>query len=268
MEYFLSFRHQSMAETGRSTACQIEKDSCKRDAQAVCLHCSKSFCRSHFAQHLQAIEIEARAELSVLADRFNDTIARFDQISAPTSVTDKPFADLDRWATEAHRAIDDMVQEKRQELKLKIQAYTDDLLVEKREQLEMIHQKKATLDTLIAEGEPTASEKAKIEESLEEAKKYFESIQTHRIEINATKPVIVFDIRTETSEGTLIQPYAKRKFEVTYVRLDGTIRKYSVTSMKDGTVKDLVSDFIRKYNLGEEVCQMDKDLQFSHSYSI
>jgi hypothetical protein len=118
---------------------------CKRDANALCLHCDKYVCTKHYLEHVKV----TNDELLPLADRLNsviNTLQQLDIVRLSQFATDQ----LEQWRTESHQHIDELCDEKKKMLdkivQLKLEEETliskklNDLVREYSDQTDASHQ--------------------------------------------------------------------------------------------------------------------------------
>lgn len=236
-----------MAQAEPSKLCQAEEDTCKREVQAWCYHCSKNLCRVHLLKHVQLVEDKIREELHLLADQLNELSIRFDQLDISSAVLQQPFSLLDQWSGEAHARIDQIVELKRQRLNEMIEHYRRIFSSKKQEQMKKIDSTKRLLTKLVEENDGTRQQINELQASIDEAINYLNSFDEHRISIVAPLPDCSVDVRPEFPSFNDFANDEFREIEVTYIRLNGTIRTYRVSTKKEGNIRDLKQSFIDHY---------------------
>jgi hypothetical protein len=246
-----------MEDKNSSKICQSDKDPCKRDAQALCFHCSKNLCRIHLLQHAQVIEEKARVELNLLADKFNELSSRFEDISIASDVIEKPFEELEKWSIGAHRKIDQIVENKRREINDMIGEYRMVFDTEKDKQIKKINVSKTFIVQFIQEADISRKQMDDFQASINEAEEYLRSLNTHEIKLNHSPPICFFDVETQFFDYQPTPTGELWTFKITYIRLNGTIRKYYVKTKKHGLMSNLKNSFVRQYNLFEEITRVE-----------
>ncbi|CAF2959325.1 unnamed protein product [Rotaria sp. Silwood2] len=244
-----------MASNKSSKVCEVEGTVCKKEVQALCYHCSKNLCRIHLIQHAQLMEDTIRTKLNALADKFNELSLRFDDISMSDNILKKPFVQLEKLRAEAHEKIDQIVENKRQELNNELDKYRKVFLAKNEEQLIKMNNSKKIITELIQESDASANQIADLQTSINETEKYLSSFITHEINVIGTTPIWHVNVYSQLfgSQSTLTNEL--REFKVTYVRLNGNIRNYYVKTKKDGKISDLIKSFIQQYCYMEQLNQ-------------
>ena len=236
---------------------QVDDNPCKRDAQALCFHCSKNLCRIHLLQHAQIIEEKTRVELNLLADKFNELSSRFEHIPISANILEKPFEELEKWSADAHKKIDQIIENKRREIDEIMESYRTVFNMKNEEQIKKINDSKKLVVELIQEADASRKQMDDLQVSITEAEKYLQSLHTHTINVVNASPICLLDLETRFFDYQL-KPCAKLKnFKITYIRLNGTIRIYYVKTNKHGLMSDLKYSFVRQYNLLEALIQVE-----------
>ena len=238
-----------MATSSTGKVCDVDGASCKRIIQARCYHCDKDLCRVHLLEHVQLVEEKTRNELNSLVDQFNQVSARFASMSISPRILEEPFARLEQWREEAHRQIDRITEAKRTELTGTIRRYRQAFATSNEQQVKKLDAKKEQLATHVAETEATRQQIEDLQSSVDGAMSYLASLDKHRINIAATVPNYTIDIRTESGNGRVELDDDLRRFQITYVRLDGSIRSYLVLTNKSGNIMDLKNSFVEEYSV-------------------
>ena len=245
-----------MAETRPVKICEAEEDACKKDVQALCYHCSRNLCRTHLVRHAQLMEDKTKAELNVLTDQFNELSARFNDLSFSESILENPRLQLERWSIEAHQTIDQIVENKRKELQDEFEKHRQVFLHGKKEQSVKLNGSKKTLRELIEESDATTSQITSLQQSIEETQTYLNN-QTIPVFNLVVQPANWFvNIRTE---GQAESKDKIREFQITYVRVNGLIRNYFIRTKENGTMADLMKNFIRQYTVIEEATLLENN---------
>jgi hypothetical protein len=246
-----------MATSDASKICEGDGNACKKDVQAHCLHCSKSLCRIHFLQHAQLIEEELRAELNSLADKFNDLSSRFDHVTVSSDFLKKPLEELEKWRIDAHKKIDQIVENKCQEIQGKFDDYQTVFATKNIEQVNKINVSKKVIAELIQKADASCKQMDDLQKSIDEAEKYLTSLNTHEINVITSTPICFIDSHTRLfdCQSTLVDEL--RNFKITYIRLNGITRNYYVKSRKNGTISDLTKSFIRQYTVLEQLARIE-----------
>jgi hypothetical protein len=237
--------------------CQVDDNPCKRDAQALCFHCSKNLCRIHLLQHAQLIEEKTQVELNLLADKFNELSSRFKHIPISANILEKPFEELEKWSADAHKNIDQIVENKRREMNETIESYRTVFNMKNEEQIKKINDSKKLVAELTQEADASRKQMDELQASITEAEKYLQSLDTHTINVINPSPICLLDLETRFFDYQLKPSAELKNFKITYIRLNGTIRNYYVKTNKNGLMSDLKYSFVRQYNLLEALIQIE-----------
>ncbi|CAF2068019.1 unnamed protein product [Rotaria magnacalcarata] len=89
-----------------SSKCSI--DDCKRNSDTLCNHCQAQFCTKHYIVHVKL----ANEELIILTDELNSLVDQIQQHDR----TQPAFTRPKKWQEEAHKRIDEICEEKKQQL--------------------------------------------------------------------------------------------------------------------------------------------------------
>ncbi|CAF0715229.1 unnamed protein product [Adineta steineri] len=241
-----------MANKNTIKECENEKDLCKRQVRAICLHCSKNLCCIHLIEHTQMIEENVRSELNTLADKFNELSSRFNDLSISSDFLEQPFSQLEQWRLDAHNKIDEIIEKKRQEINDKIDEYKKLFIISNLEQLEKINANKKLIAELIQDTDASHQQISDFQTSIDNTEKYLNSLTTHKINTINHPLIWSVDIHTQHFQSQSMLSINKlRVFNITYIRLDGIIRCHYVNANKDGTMNNLIRVFIQQYPLFE-----------------
>jgi hypothetical protein len=246
--------------------CQVEENTCKREVQAHCYHCSKSMCRMHFVQHVQLIEEKTRAELNSLADKFNELSSRFEQMIISPDILEKPFIELEKWRVKAHEKIDQIVEDKRREIDGKIEEYRIIFAEKNNEQLQKINASKKIMAELIQDADASRKQMDDLQTSIDEAEKYLQSLLTHGINVINSSPICYVDIDTQFFDYQPRSNDELREFKITYIGWNGFIRDYYVKTNQSGTMSDLINSFIKKYALIQEFARVESNSEITKDH--
>ncbi|CAF1457166.1 unnamed protein product, partial [Didymodactylos carnosus] len=115
--------------------CQI--DSCKREAETHCYHCSQDVCAHHFFDHKQSI----KNEMNPLTDQINTLTVKINELKPSSINIEQPFYYLEQWRNEVQALVNDVYTLKRQEIETIVQNHEQEFNGYKMEQMR-------TLDTI------------------------------------------------------------------------------------------------------------------------
>jgi hypothetical protein len=199
----------------------------------------------HLMQHAQLIEDKTRTELHSLADKLNELLSRFDHFSISDDILKKPLSQLEKWRAEAHEKIDQIVEDKRREISDELDKYRKGLLTKNEEQLVKINVSKKMIAELIQEGDASTKQMADLQSSINEAEKYLKALNVPVIDIIAQPSDWPVNIYTNFFDVQATSVDKVREFKITYVRLNGVIRNYYVTTKDNGKISDLIKSFVQ-----------------------
>ncbi|CAF0744466.1 unnamed protein product [Adineta steineri] len=247
-----------MADNNTIKECENEKDLCKRQVRAICLHCSKNLCRIHLIEHTQLIEENVRSELNTLADKFNELSSKFNDLSISSDFLEQPFSQLEQWRRDAHNKIDEIIEKKRQEINDKIDEYKKLFTISNLEQLEKINASKKLIAELIQDTDASHQQISDLQTCIDNTENYLNSLTTHKINTISHPLIWPVDIHTQHFQA---QPISSinilRDFKITYIRLDGIIRRHYVNANIFGTMNNLIRVFIQRYPLLEALARSE-----------
>lgn len=251
-----------------SKICQEDDNTCKKDAHALCFHCTKNLCRSHLLKHAQLVEEMIQSELNLLGDKFNELTLAFDDICISKNILNKPFNDLEKWRMEAHKKIDQMFENKSCEINNKIEEYRKIMKTKNDEQMKKINASKKLVTELIREGDASRKQMEEFQTLINETENYLKSFTTHNINVINSSPICCLSIDTQFFDFQSLLEDELREFKITYVRLNRIIGYYYVKTKKNGTMSDLKNSFVTKYNLLQEINGVELNLKDTSDHQL
>ncbi|UJR29177.1 hypothetical protein I4U23_010391 [Adineta vaga] len=241
--------------------CEVDEDSCRRQARVLCFHCSKNLCRIHLEQHSQLIEENTRTELNSLADKLNELSSKFNDLVISSEFLQQPFSQLEKWCLEAHAKIDEIVEKKRMEINYLIDEYGKSFSIHNKEKLEKINDIKKTIAELIRDNDASTEQITELQKSLENSEKYLNTLNTHTISATACSPIWLVDIHLQSFDCTPNPVGKLRGFNVNYIRLDGSFERHYLKTNNDGTMNDLLKAFVHQYSLLKALIRLQSNLE-------
>jgi hypothetical protein len=214
-------------------------------------------------QHAQLIEEKTRTELHSLADKLNELLSRFNDLSISDDILQKPLDQLEEWRAEAHEKIDQIVENKRRELNDELNRCRKVFFTKNEEQLEKLNASKKMLAELIQEADASSTQLADLQESIGEAQKYLNTLNTPVINVIDQSSNWSVNICTNFSDVKPTSIDQIREFKITYVRLNGIVRNYYIKTKENGKMADLMKSFIRHYTIVEEFTRGEKNDVFT-----
>ncbi|CAF1071825.1 unnamed protein product [Adineta ricciae] len=94
---------------------------CKRDANALCLHCDKHVCTKHYLEHVKM----TNDELLPLADQLNTIINTLQELNVKEA-SQTAIEQLEHWRQDSHERIDKLFEEKKRFVHKIIQSKLDE----------------------------------------------------------------------------------------------------------------------------------------------
>ncbi len=256
---------------------------------AFCYHCSRNLCLDHLTEHAQLIDALTR---SILEDNFKiltNLSSRLQSLTISSNILNEPFLKIEQWRIDAYHQIDEIVEKKFQEIRIKIDEYRIIFDKIKNEQLEKIAHYKQKIAELFRETQVANKDLSALKKSIEKIQNDFNIFDKHSIEVRLDRSLIhSINIRIElndwkpppsdhssSSSSSLSSIIQQLEFRLKFVRLSGFVTSHYVLVQVNGTIGDLIDQFIntqdeklkRNHFLATEVCQyrvrqrFNKDIQ-------
>jgi hypothetical protein len=144
-----------------SAKCSI--DSCKRNSDNVCDHCQGPVCTKHYIEHVQLVN----AELPSFSDELNSIINTIQE----HDFTHYAFQQIEQWREESHRRIDNLCEEKKEQLKIEIAQKIDN-------QMKNLRDLSRAVKELIDDGYASFKDIENIKQNIEECRHQCEQLET------------------------------------------------------------------------------------------
>ena len=125
---------------------------CKRNVNNLCDHCQQWVCTKHYIEHVQL----ANNELPELSEQLDAMMKKMEE----HDFTRCAFEQIDQWREESYRRIDELCEERKQQVKTEI---TDKIGVQMVQLRELVDEVKKLID----EGDASVKEITNIKENLE-----------------------------------------------------------------------------------------------------
>jgi hypothetical protein len=143
-----------------TTKCDVT--GCKRDYDTICAHCQASFCSKHYIIHIKL----ANNDLVPLADQVNSMINSV-QYANPMH---QAFKQLEESREMSHRHIDNLYDEKKQQLQLEVEL--------KRElQLNKLRELDYQVKKLVSDGDASFKQIEKLKKDFEETRRQYKKFE-------------------------------------------------------------------------------------------
>jgi len=138
----------------------------------------------HLTEHTQYVENQARTFLYSYEKILNDLYNRLKSVSISSHILDIPFIQLEKWRQDAHKKLDQLAEEKRQEIEQKISEYQIEFTKKSNEQKQKIEILIKHLNNLSRQTQIANKDIKYLEEKVLETKTFFQSIDKHSIKVS------------------------------------------------------------------------------------
>lgn len=150
--------------------CLIE--TCKREAETFCYHCSRDVCTKHYLEHKNWIQ----EQLHPLVDEMNLIYDRFRYGDQKSTVSELPYLttvrnQLDRWRDNCHRQIDTTYERIRKQMQTIIDNYKLEETQKSTKNLETLEKLRQRLKDLLKDDDVTHRQLEIIKQQLDDIKK-------------------------------------------------------------------------------------------------
>ena len=229
---------------------------------ALCYHCSRDLCLDHLTQHAQVVEALVR---SCLDDQFSiltDVATRLQSLTISSHVLAEPLLKLEQWRSDAYQQIDDVFQTKLEEVRIQIEKYRLIFDTMRNEQLEKVNRYKAKIGALFRRTQVSNKDLSKLHRSIEQIQNDMNVFDLHSIDVISTRPLLhsiqvrmklndwkpssVSPSSSSSSSSSLSSIVRQLEFRLKYVPLSGHVSSHYLLVEVNGTVQDLIDQFITK----------------------
>lgn len=151
--------------------CSIE--TCKREAETYCYHCSHDVCTKHYLEHKNSIQ----EQLHPLVDQINllyDRLRHDDQNKSTLSTSQSVInvrSQLDQWRDECHYRIDMIYDRVRQQIDGIVEGHNQEERQKREKNLKSLEEIREQLKELLKESDVTHRQLEAMKHKLEEIKK-------------------------------------------------------------------------------------------------
>lgn len=177
--------------------CLIE--TCKREAETYCYHCSQDVCTKHYLEHKKWIQ----EQLHPLVDEINLTYDRLrhndkNQMPPVPQFLTNNYNQLDKWREDCHRRVDITYYRVRDQIENIIESHKQEEAEKVVKNFESLENMRKELNELLKEGDVTYRQLETIKQQLGEIKKKEQApvkypnirIKTEKIDIDKCISVI------------------------------------------------------------------------------
>jgi hypothetical protein len=262
-------------------------------SRALCYHCSRDLCIDHLTQHAQSIDAVTRSCLDEYFRTLTNLSSRLQSLTISSNILNKPYLKVEEWRIDAYHQIDEIVEKKFEEIRSKIDEYRQVFDTIRNEQLEKIVRYKQKIDELCRKSQVANKDLLSLRKSVEQVQKNFDIFDKHSIDVISNRPLThSINIRmqlgdwkpinqsTSSSSSSISSIIRQLEFRLKYVRLSGIITCHHLLIEVNGTIGDLIDQFItqcdktmiinqkRNYYLATEVCQHRVRQRFTNDIQL
>lgn len=246
---------------------------------ALCYHCSRDLCLDHLTQHAQFIDALTRSTLEDYHTILTNLSSRLQSLTMSPNILNEPFLKLEQWRIDAYHQIDNIVEKKLEEIRVKIDEYRHIFDKIRHEQLEKVNHYKQKIAALFRKTQVANKDVSGLRKSIEIIQNDLNVFDKHAIEVILNRPLIYsINIRMRlndwkpssplsSSSSSLSSIIRQLEFRVKYVRLSGMMTCHHILVEVNRTIGDLIDQFIatqytmivnkkkREYFLAVEISQ-------------
>ena len=159
-----------------SSKCSIV--GCKRTFDTLCDHCQSHVCTKHYIEHVK----EANQQLPSFSDDLNAMV----DLCQQKHPLQRALRQLEQWRDENHRRIDQIYEEKRQQVQIVIEERMET-------QMKKLRELSAQVKELLDEGDASFKQISRIKGSIDECQEQCQRLQETNYIIPSEKPI---DVKT------------------------------------------------------------------------
>ncbi|CAF2052381.1 unnamed protein product [Rotaria magnacalcarata] len=150
--------------------CLIE--TCKREAETYCYHCSQDVCTKHYLEHKKSIQEQLHPlidEMNSIYDRLNHDDK--DQSKSLPHYFIDVYSQVDQWRADCHDRIDIVYRRARSQIETIVKSHQNELTQKAISNLESLEKMRQQLRALLKDGDVTHRQLEALKRQLEEFKK-------------------------------------------------------------------------------------------------
>jgi SpoVK/Ycf46/Vps4 family AAA+-type ATPase len=148
--------------------CSVE--TCKREAETYCYHCSHDVCTKHYLEHKKSIQ----EQLPPLIDEINliyERLYHSDEIqTALSQCLINAYSQLDKWRADCHRRIDTTYQRVHKQIEDIAEKHKHEETQKAVKNLESLEKMRQQVNELLKEGDVTYRQIERTKQQLQEIK--------------------------------------------------------------------------------------------------
>ena len=242
----------------------------------MCYHCSRNLCLDHLNEHAELLDALTRSLLDENFQILNELLLRVNSLVISSKILSEPFVKLEQWRMEAYQEIDQIVQNKFEEIRTKIDQYRSIFETRKKEQSEKIIRYKQKISELFRQSQVANRDLTNLKKSIEKLQNNVQLFDQHSIELISNRSLmhsIHIQLKVDpwkssssssssssTSSVSISSVIQQLEFRVKFVRQSGLVTSHHILVPVNGTIADLIEQFARNEGMQEnclatEVCQ-------------
>ena len=137
----------------------------------------------HLTEHTQFVESQTRTFLYSHEKILNDLSKKFHSLSLSSRILESPFIQLEKWRIDAHRKLDQLAEQKRQEIQTKISEYRIIFTKKTNEQKQKIEILKKQMNDLSRQTHVANKDMKYLQDKIDETQCFLQSIDKHSIKV-------------------------------------------------------------------------------------
>ncbi|CAF0736887.1 unnamed protein product [Adineta steineri] len=249
-----------MAAVTKLCKADDNNEKCHNEATAMCHHCSRDLCLDHIIKHAQLLDANNHAILKDYFSILTDLSSKIESLLISTNILNDPFVKIKQWGIEAHHQIDEIIEQKCQEIETKINDYRQIFNAIRTEQLDKITRYKQKIADLFRETQIANKAISNLERSIKHIQNDLNIFNEHKIEVTSNRPLIhSINIRmhvdnwkpsnccsssSSSTSSSVSSILHQLEFRLKYVRLSGIVTCHYILVEVNGTIGDLIDKFI------------------------
>lgn len=150
--------------------CLIE--TCKREAETHCYHCSQNVCTKHYLEHKKWTQEQLHPlvdEINFIYDRLNH--GNKNRTKPVPQYFVKLYSDLDKWRVDCYASIDNAYNRTRSQIESLLQTYHHEEFQKETHNVELLEKIREQIRELLKEGDVTYRQLETMKQQLEEFKR-------------------------------------------------------------------------------------------------
>lgn len=163
---------------------------------------------SHLTEHTQLVENQSRSSLQSHEKLLIDLLSKLKSLTVSPRVSESPFVQLEKWRRDAHQKLDQLAEEKRQEIQQHITDYQKEFLRQTNEQKQKLNSLKKRLIDLTRQTQIASKDLKNLDEKLLETKNFILSTEKHSIKLSIC--TFSVQIRTNLFDSSAASPRRAR----------------------------------------------------------